>query len=198
MTKAEYEKELQNISDGYNEAIKTLANRYFNEGFKVGDLVREVGYPYTYVLDGFILKNNGNGRNPYIFEPLAIITPTKGQYFPHYESEGQAVSLDQIEKADAPHFNSKPERKVKSGKNTSVYLMFDSATSCFKIGYSLRPVEREATLQSEKPSISLVCYGKGDIALEKSLHERFAAKRVRGEWFRLTNSDVESIKNILK
>lgn len=78
-------------------------------------------------------------------------------------------------------------------KNSKTYLMHDSNTGYTKIGMSVNPRQRERTLQSEKPTITLfrVC----DTLVEKKLHGIYAAKRVRGEWFDLTESDIEKICN---
>lgn len=71
------------------------------------------------------------------------------------------------------------------------YLMTDSNTGYTKIGKSKNPGKREKTLQSEKPTITLklVC----DQMVEGKLHKEYAEKRIRGEWFDLTESDIEQI-----
>lgn len=71
------------------------------------------------------------------------------------------------------------------------YLMVDSNTGLTKIGFSVNPKKREVTLQSEKPTISLlkIC----DNNVEHELHVKYATKRVRGEWFRLSNKDIDDI-----
>jgi len=83
-----------------------------------------------------------------------------------------------------------------------VYLMIDTTNNFHKIGISGNPKYREKTLQSEKPTIELICskeFPSRTIAenLEKTLHNSFGAKRIRGEWFELTNNDVEQIKQTL-
>lgn len=76
-----------------------------------------------------------------------------------------------------------------------LYLMHDTKNGYYKIGMSKEPQYREKTLQSEKPSIELVCTKElpsRDIAraFEAALHNVFAQKRIRGEWFELSNNDV--------
>lgn len=94
------------------------------------------------------------------------------------------------------------EKQINAQKDNNVgkisnipktYLMHDSNTGYTKIGMSVNPRQRERTLQSEKPTITLfrVC----DTLVEKKLHSIYAAKRVRGEWFDLTESDIEKICN---
>jgi hypothetical protein len=84
-----------------------------------------------------------------------------------------------------------------------VYLMHDSVNNFYKIGISNSPEYREKTLQSEKPTIVMLCskqFPKRKIAeiLEKTLHSTYANKRVRGEWFVLEKDDVVDLSSILK
>lgn len=75
-----------------------------------------------------------------------------------------------------------------------VYLMLNDDTSLIKIGTSKKPSYRESTLHSKEPNIHLIavwCHGK---EIEKKLHKKFNQKRIRGEWFRLTLSDLKEIE----
>ena len=88
-------------------------------------------------------------------------------------------------------------------KECYVYLMIDTTNNFHKIGISNKPKYREHTLQSDKPTIELVCckaYPTRAIAeaIESSLHRVYASKRIRGEWFNLDASDIEIIKQTLK
>lgn len=79
-----------------------------------------------------------------------------------------------------------------------VYLMVDTSNGYHKIGISNRPDYREKTLQSEKPTIERICAKQFPSrliaqAIESALHTAFAAKRVRGEWFNLTEEEVKQI-----
>lgn len=79
-------------------------------------------------------------------------------------------------------------------KQTWVYLMKDLRNGFYKIGESAVPQYREKTLQSEQPLIELVEAWSGTTDDEKHLHRCFAEKRIRGEWFRLNDSDIEEIE----
>lgn len=84
-----------------------------------------------------------------------------------------------------------------------VYLMVDTTNNYHKIGISNKPEYREKTLQSEKPTIELVCHKvfptrKISESIEKALHESFKSKRLRGEWFNLSEDDVSNIKKTLQ
>ena len=83
-----------------------------------------------------------------------------------------------------------------------VYLMIDTNNHYHKIGISNKPEWREKTLQSEKPTIELLASKKfvsRKIAssIEKALHDTFADKRIRGEWFQLCDQDIAEIKATL-
>lgn len=86
--------------------------------------------------------------------------------------------------------------------NCYVYLMLDEANGYHKIGISNHPEYREKTLQSEKPTITLLCAKEYPTrliaeAIESALHKAFGSKRVRGEWFKLDDIDVENLKAAL-
>lgn len=76
----------------------------------------------------------------------------------------------------------------------SVYIVTDG--KYFKIGYTDGAVEaRIDALQTGNPNrLILVHQMDGSRALEKELHGVYAAKRLSGEWFDLTNKDLTSIK----
>lgn len=84
----------------------------------------------------------------------------------------------------------------------SVYLMVDTTNGFHKIGISNKPKYREKTLQSEKPTIELICakqFPSRTIAeaFESALHKAYANKRLRGEWFNLSEEDVNNLKATL-
>lgn len=90
-----------------------------------------------------------------------------------------------------------------SQKSCYVYLMIDTTNNFHKIGISNHPKYREHTLQSDKPTIELICAKEFPSraiaeAVEAALHRAFAAKRIRGEWFNLDLSDIEDLKQTLK
>lgn len=100
----------------------------------------------------------------------------------------------------------KGAKKNRSGvhlESCFVYLMHDSQNGYYKIGISKTPKYRERTLQSEKPTIDMICakeYPSRKIAeaIEQALHKVYAEERIRGEWFDLSEFDVEMISETLK
>ncbi len=104
-------------------------------------------------------------------------------------------NYDEI-KSDNSKFSSEQD------EDCFVYLMVDTTNSYHKIGISNSPKYREKTLQSEKPTIELVCSKsfisrKMCLTIEQSLHKTFESKRIRGEWFNLSNKDIEKVKQVL-
>jgi len=78
-----------------------------------------------------------------------------------------------------------------------VYLMLNNDTSLIKIGYSKTPNYRERTLHSQEPSIHLIACWETEKIKEKELHKKYNAKKIRGEWFRLTLSDLKEIEEYM-
>lgn len=95
--------------------------------------------------------------------------------------------------------NSKKRKELIVKDKCYVYLMIDRTNGFHKIGISNKPQYREHTLQSEKPSIELICAKefpsrKIAEALESALHKTYENKRVRGEWFDLSKEDISDLK----
>ena len=84
---------------------------------------------------------------------------------------------------------------VKVAKPTYVYLMHHGLSNVWKIGRSSDPNRRERTLQHDDPMITLEWSVPALGRFETWLHDRFSDLRLRGEWFKLTDKDVEWIKN---
>lgn len=91
----------------------------------------------------------------------------------------------------------------KANEECFVYLMIDTTNNFYKIGISNKPEWREKTLQSEKPTIELIAakvFVNRKIAssFEKALHESYIEKRIRGEWFRLSEREAFDIQLTLE
>lgn len=86
------------------------------------------------------------------------------------------------------------ERKSKA---SYVYLMWSD--NLYKIGISIDPERRRKAVEEGllKP-VLLICQFFTDRAwkIERGLHQRFASKRIKGEWFDLTPEDVEYIRGL--
>lgn len=82
---------------------------------------------------------------------------------------------------------------VKRKQQTQIYLMKNNRNGYIKIGRSVNISYREKTLQSQDPDIELIFSFPGTIKDETFLHGKYADKRIRGEWFSLSQEDIEQI-----
>lgn len=97
---------------------------------------------------------------------------------------------------------SEPEAKKTSKKSSNkasdkeqfVYIMYDERTGFYKIGRSVNAEYREKTLQSDKPVIILIEKWVASAVVEGILHRKYKEKRIRGEWFELSESDLDDIR----
>ncbi len=76
-----------------------------------------------------------------------------------------------------------------------VYLMKNKRNGFVKIGFSKKPRHRERTLQAEDPDTEMLFAFEAAFHDEEKLHLKFADKRVRGEWFKLDESDIDGIRS---
>lgn len=107
-----------------------------------------------------------------------------------------AIEKEEIEEAlKLGHYLQSETDTPEEPKASYVYLMRDENTGYTKIGCSKEPDKREKTLQSEKPTITLLHAWKGTVKEEKELHSQFSSKRVRGEWFDLDEFEIWLIKS---
>lgn len=98
----------------------------------------------------------------------------------------RAVEITNLKEPDV-------DLSVFGNRITKVYVMIDKSTGYYKIGRSNNPRTRERTLQSEKPTIEILNIYDSRVKDERALHEMFKEKRVRGEWFDLSGSDIQKI-----
>jgi hypothetical protein len=82
--------------------------------------------------------------------------------------------------------------------NEYVYLLQYPTGEC-KIGLTSSPNSRLSNFQTSCPyHLEFIALIKthGASSLEHSLHIKFAAKRLRGEWFNLSEEDIDYIKGL--
>lgn len=84
-----------------------------------------------------------------------------------------------------------------SGK--TLYIVREGWRNLCKIGVSADAKGRVSSIQSNMPQPSMIIAlfrSKRGRALESFIHERFAVKRFRGEWFALTDADIRHIARV--
>lgn len=82
----------------------------------------------------------------------------------------------------------------KTARKGFVYLVRNNRNGYVKIGFSVSPKAREATLQSEEPDLEMIATWPGTMREEADLHLRYSHLRIRGEWFKLSPQDVSEIQ----
>lgn len=109
------------------------------------------------------------------------------------DAEIEEVNLQMMEEVKNGEYGG-PKPAPQSGY---VYLLHHNGLH--KIGVSSNVLKRLNQISPKMPyEVSLVhCIKTPDMfALESALHEKYADKRANGEWFELSESDVEYIKSI--
>lgn len=110
----------------------------------------------------------------------------------------------EAEKDINPHYQVMKEHWVERLQDASernvgfVYLAWLETTEYYKIGRSKTP--RYRFLSTTHMPVDIVMLHtiptNFTVWLERDLHERFAEKRVRGEWFKLTDNDLAYVTSI--
>jgi len=76
-----------------------------------------------------------------------------------------------------------------------IYVIKEKDTENYKIGYTGKTARsRMAELQVANPTkLVYVTSFPGDMRHEKVIHKIFLCRHIRGEWFRLSRSDLETL-----
>lgn len=92
-------------------------------------------------------------------------------------------------------------RQVKASHEWYGYIYLFESQGLYKIGRSHTPAIRRRRLQTGSPTPIRTVHTLKTVFhkwIEQQLHSRFADKRVRGEWFALTDEDVAYIKSLTR
>ena len=76
-------------------------------------------------------------------------------------------------------------------RSFKTYILFDNAANLYKIGRATDVEKRLSTLAVANPSLSLTLVINANV--ENSLHKEYANKRVKSEWFKLSEEDIRNI-----
>lgn len=86
---------------------------------------------------------------------------------------------------------------INDGNKGYIYLL--EGREYYKIGRSVEPKKRTNTLQIQLPfevNLKSTVFSYHYKELEKSLHKKFEDKNTNGEWFELSNKDIEFIESL--
>lgn len=78
----------------------------------------------------------------------------------------------------------------------TVYIIWSWNTKLYKIGHAIDSKKRIKRVQQEDKTVGRVTVihtieANYASQLERHLHERFRARRIRGEWFALEDADLD-------
>lgn len=75
-----------------------------------------------------------------------------------------------------------------------IYFIQDTETLAIKIGFTSDPTARIAALQTGNSScLKILMVTPGERSDEADLHQRFAASRIAGEWFRPSTDLIQML-----
>jgi hypothetical protein len=103
------------------------------------------------------------------------------------------------EKIDKISSGSWPRNKQDSYRTGSVYLVRNDHNGMVKVGRSLNVEKRLKTLQTSNPfplTLILTILTNDSPQVESNLHKIFRHKRVYGEWFNLSDQDIDLVLNL--
>jgi predicted flap endonuclease-1-like 5' DNA nuclease len=95
--------------------------------------------------------------------------------------------------------DAKPTIKQPVDKSGYIYLIHGVGTKWYKIGQSINPEVRREELGTQGPFkyAQVWAFTVNDMdAVEDFLHRHFAHRRVEGEWFVLSEWDIEAFKRV--
>jgi len=79
-----------------------------------------------------------------------------------------------------------------------VYCIRNDAAGAVKIGFSKNPMRRIKQLQTASPSrLRLVGMLESAQAFETALHEEYAHRRISGEWFDDSDTQISTIMALI-
>lgn len=158
-------------------------------------------------------------NHDYTLEGTIYVYPMPGDTAVLKVGNGAALTLDEVETLidklmafywRVPHEAVEEHNKMAAAERASngttpkqepdrrgyVYIL-RSDSGEHKIGRTRNPASRLATFEVKLPfrvNYEMVIYGEDHIALEAELHERFAHCRLDGEWFHLTDQDLDELR----
>jgi hypothetical protein len=114
-----------------------------------------------------------------------VLTDIPGYRIPDYRESDYPPLGD-----EAPAVHTRPGPPEKG----IVYVIGDGQSGIVKIGITKNLVSRLKGLQTGSPhELHVFCTFRGGVELEAHLHDRFAKRRLQGEWFNFTGVDAVAL-----
>ena len=92
------------------------------------------------------------------------------------------------------------KQNIKTNDDGCGYLYVIEVDGNYKIGISKNPKQRlgEYTKYAKEPHTIILEYCRDYVNLEETLHQKYAQKNIRGEWFSLSECDLSEISHFLE
>lgn len=89
---------------------------------------------------------------------------------------------------------------INNGDMVHVYLLFDRFSGNYKIGSSKYPMLRLSDMHRKNPDAIMYWKTEGLVERvnEKKLHDHFIDKKVKNDWFKLNEKDIDYIKEYFR
>jgi len=115
------------------------------------------------------------------------------------ERQSELVLESRRKKLDQENLHSKANPKKGHMPDSGyVYLVKDTIRDVCKIGFTGNVNSRMRQIKTYNAGVVLLKSFNGRPADEIALHEMFNNSNVSGEWFKLSESDIEEIENYFK
>lgn len=148
---------------------------------------QEYGEEYAHLEETF--------EDPYHASPADF---ARIAYSPLATDEQKAVAHNMLSTWNQPKAASHPIPAKPRLKGTVYVLRTEDGSHRYKIGRTRNLIVRHAQLDTLVPYELTLCHAipcLDPIALEQVLHTHFATQRVKGEWFELTDDDLQWIRD---
>jgi hypothetical protein len=187
------------FGDDYHSVVVTVGDRKF---WRLDKRWRYKSGPYCGVheivkamidfenRDSFNMTNNQGRIFEFVVEQFGSAIDAACETIS--ELRRQIIKQNGIPKPQVDYFSGQFNRnQCGTGKRTPYVYLMRHTNGLTKIGFSYSPQAREKTLQAEDPRLRLIATKQAHKNVETRLHRIFSDKRVRGEWFDLSNREVD-------
>lgn len=128
---------------------------------------------------------------------LISLYEVRGQRYIQITKWSKHQKVDHPSNPRVPRPNDEAAWPVPKQVSDKVYFIRARSSGAIKIGVSWNPSRRLASLQAaHHDALELMASTPGDISSERTLHKRFSASRVSGEWFSPSPELIEFIDTI--
>jgi hypothetical protein len=180
-----------------------LDNQAYIEGLKIAlSLHKELGCFQRGLGEAVNYAESANTpklKFSFEFLPVSSFPENVQIYIPSLHQMMREELAKAVNRHEAHNQNHREYMRQKSreARNGYVYLLKSHEENpCFKIGRSKKLDERMGNLRTKLPFETTLIHAiktNDSVRAEAQLHKRYDAKRINGEWFKLSDEDVKAI-----